>query len=308
MTTAMGKPYILHIFTPEKNVSPFDVNMAQDAGWEVTMPYLQVTEEEVRDLVQDAIFSRSPKGVKRTGIFIGGRDAFLAGKMLKEAKAAMVPPFEVSVLADPSGAYTTAAAMVAKTAYGLQKSFNLQLSGCKILILGGTGPVGQVAAYLAAKEGASVTIMGRRKEKSERVAEQVQTTFGEGRLQIGGAGYDALEELLPTADVIFATGAAGVQLLDEAGLKQATALKISADVNAVPPPGIYGVEPQMDLRPITASPSGALGLGALAIGNLKYATHSSLLRRMRKSETPLYLHFEAAFETACRILEGETDA
>ena len=30
--------------------------------------------EEVNGLVQDAIFSRGPSGVKRTGIFIGGRD------------------------------------------------------------------------------------------------------------------------------------------------------------------------------------------------------------------------------------------
>ena len=49
----------------------------------------------------------------RTGIFIGGRDALLAADMLERAKAAMVKPFVVSVMADPSGAYTTAAAMVA---------------------------------------------------------------------------------------------------------------------------------------------------------------------------------------------------
>ena len=49
----------------------------------------------------------------RTGIFIGGRDVLLAADMLERAKEAMVPPFVVSVFADPSGSYTTAAALVA---------------------------------------------------------------------------------------------------------------------------------------------------------------------------------------------------
>ncbi len=300
----MGKPYILHMFTPEKNLSPFDVNMAQDAGWEVTMPYTSIEEGEVRGLVQDTIFSRSRKGIRRTAIFIGGRDPIQAIRMVKEARAAMVPPFEVSVLADPSGAFTTAAAMVAKAAYGLKRHFHATLEGRRILILGGTGPVGQMAAYLAAQEGASVTLMGRSKEKSQKVATEVRLLFGEkGVLMIYGAGYETLDQLLPEAELILATGAAGVQLLGEEALKRATSLKIAADVNAVPPPGIYGVEPDMDLEPIPASPSGALGIGALAIGKLKYATHHELLAWMRKSDVPLNLHVDAAFEVARRLLE-----
>jgi len=64
----MEKPYILHMFTPEKNLSPFDVNMALDAGWTSAIPYLHVESGEIQALVQDAIFSRSPGGLKRTGI------------------------------------------------------------------------------------------------------------------------------------------------------------------------------------------------------------------------------------------------
>ena len=33
---------ILHFITPLKNVSPFDVNMAADAGFEVIVPYSDV--------------------------------------------------------------------------------------------------------------------------------------------------------------------------------------------------------------------------------------------------------------------------
>ena len=110
----MEHPYILHFLTPSRYASPFDVNMALDAGFDTVMPYTQVTIDDVGPLTQDAIFSRGPKGVRRTGIFIGGREVELAHEMLETAQAAMVPPFEASVFADPSGAYTTAAAMVAE--------------------------------------------------------------------------------------------------------------------------------------------------------------------------------------------------
>ena len=57
----MEKPYILHMLTTAKNLSPFDVNMAMDAGWVSAVPYLNVELAEVQGLVQDAIFSRSQK-------------------------------------------------------------------------------------------------------------------------------------------------------------------------------------------------------------------------------------------------------
>ena len=100
----MEKPYILHMFTPAKNLSPFDVNMALDAGWNNTVGYTNVEKEEVQALVQDAIFSRGPTGVKRTGIFLGGREMHLAMDMMEICQESMVPPFEVSCFADPSGA------------------------------------------------------------------------------------------------------------------------------------------------------------------------------------------------------------
>ena len=107
------KRSILHMLDPMPNNSPFDVNMAVDAGFDVLMPYSNVKLDSVYGLTQDAIFSRGPSGVKRTALFIGGRDMGLAMDMIKTAKNAMVPPFEISVFADPSGAFTTAAGMVA---------------------------------------------------------------------------------------------------------------------------------------------------------------------------------------------------
>jgi len=78
----MEKPYILHMITPAKNLSPFDVNMALDAGWDNTVGYTDVEKDEVQALVQDAIFSRGPSGTKRTGLFLGGRDMHMAMELL----------------------------------------------------------------------------------------------------------------------------------------------------------------------------------------------------------------------------------
>ena len=96
----MERPHILHLLTPGRQASPFDVNMAADAGYQIITPYTDVALDAVTALTQDAIFSRGPKGVARTGIFIGGRDALLAADMLERAKAAMFKPFVVSLMAD----------------------------------------------------------------------------------------------------------------------------------------------------------------------------------------------------------------
>src|SRR6266540_6000023 len=102
-SSAMAEKNILHMITPLKHMSPFDVNMALDAGFDNAIPYTSVTLDDVTGLVQDAIFSRGPEGVKRTGMFIGGKRAIEALDMMKHAKSAMVPPFEISVFADPAG-------------------------------------------------------------------------------------------------------------------------------------------------------------------------------------------------------------
>ncbi len=167
-----AKPTILHMLTAAPNLSPFDVNMAIDAGWQHCIPYTSIAVDQVQAYTQDAIFSRGPKGVKHTGLFIGGRDIHLAMDMLEAARESMVPPFEVSVFADPSGAFTTAAGMVACAEKHLRASKDLRLKGRRTLVFGGTGPVGSTCAVLAAKAGAHVAIVshagaGRAREAAE---------------------------------------------------------------------------------------------------------------------------------------------
>ena len=82
----MSKQSIIHMIDPMPNASPFDINMAVDAGYDVVLPYSNVELWQVNGLVQDAIFSREPEGVKKTAVFIGGRDIGLAKQMLDAAK------------------------------------------------------------------------------------------------------------------------------------------------------------------------------------------------------------------------------
>ncbi len=293
----MEKQYLLHMITPDKNLSAFDVNMAFDAGW-TAMPYSSVVLDEITTIVQDAIFSRGPKGLKRTGIFIGGRDMHLAMDMFNVAKEAMVPPFEISVFTDPSGAFTTAAAMVAAVAHQLKIKNGEELKGQCILVLGGTGPVGASSAVLAAKLGAKVTILGRAIDKANNVADLCNTRYGTFIIGIKGDINDHIDELLQDADVIFATAKAGVQVLNKKQIESALKLKIAADLNVVPPAGIAGINLHDNGISINDNNIGAVGIGPLTIGDIKYHTQQELLIQMHNTERPLYLHFEDAFKVA----------
>ena len=293
----MSKPLIMHMITTAKNLSPFDVNMAYDAGWDKCVPYTEIEVNDVEGLVQDAIFSRPP-GINKTGIFVGGRDPHKAIDMLKICKKSLVPPFTLSAFADPSGAFTTAAGMIAKVEDALKNKFNQDFLDQKIVVFGGTGPVGCIAGILAASAGAKVVIMGRKKEKCEELANFCKENYLDASANISGASNDEFDSQIAEVDVVLASGAAGIQLVSEEQLKIATSLKVAADVNAVPPSGVAGLDAMQDCKELTASTSGALGIGALAIGQVKYQAQSKLLKKMANSEEPIFLDFHDALELA----------
>ena len=295
----MEKPYLLHMITAAKNLSPFDVNMAYDAGWTACTPYTQVTLAEVAGLVQDAIFSRGPKGVARTGIFLGGRDPHFAIDMLNAARAAMVPPFEVSVFADPSGAFTTAAAMVATVEASLKRAGTPGLAGQRILVFGGTGPVGAATALLCARAGAETAVVSHAGlARAQEAAALLADRYGVVVSGADGSNAERVAGLMAEADAVFNAAAAGVQVLTSAQIGAGARLKVACDVNAVPPAGIEGVGVMDNGVALAASPSGAVGLGALAVGNVKYRVQQQLLRQMHEAGSPQYLGLDEAFESA----------
>jgi methylene-tetrahydromethanopterin dehydrogenase len=295
----MEKPYILHLFTPMAQASPFDINMAYDAGYHGVVPYTHVELEQVAALTQDTIFSRGPKGAKRTGIFIGGRDNGLAADMLDAARKAMVPPFEVSVFADPSGAFTTAAAMVAAVEKHLKKAHATEMKGKTVIIFGGSGPVGAAAAVLASQAGAKVGIVGREGSSRARLtAEHCNKRYGTHVEPVEANTEASKLATIQRADVVLATARAGHRVATKEFLAAAPRLLAAADVNAVPPSGIEGVGPMDDGAPLAAASQKAVGIGALAIGNIKYQTQRGLLEMMLKAEKPVYLDMRDAFTEA----------
>lgn len=294
----MEHPYILHLLTPSRHASPFDVNMALDAGFDTVIPYTQATIDDVAGLTQDAIFSRGTHGVKRTGIFIGGREVELAHEMLETAQSAMVPPFEVSVFADPSGAYTTAAAMVADVERLLKASRAEGLSGVNVVVYG-IGPVGVCTAVLAAGAGAHVTIVSHNSEvRARSVAAMCQARFGAMIRGASAVDSEQKRSIISASHVLLACGKAGVRLFGRDDLNAARELLVAADVNAVPPEGVEGIGPMDRGRSLPAGSGRAVGIGALAIGNIKFKVQRGLFEKMRSAERPVYFDFRDAFALA----------
>ena len=299
--TKVEKPYVLHFITPAKNASPFDVNMAYDAGYDAIAQYTNVQLNEVTGLVQDAIFSRGPRGVWRTGMLIGGRDVDLAMDMLETAKKSMVPPFEISVFADPSGAFTTSAAMMARVEQLLTKYYGGTLQGRKVSIFGATGPVGGCTAVIASKYGATVEMVAHRalSDVVEK-AEAYNKRYGTNIQCVDGSTDELKTKILATSDVALCCAAAGVRVLTIDQMKTSKTLKVVADVNAVPPTGAEGVGVMAD--GVLIEGTQIYGIGALAIGNIKYQTQQRLFKKMLEGQSHVYIDFITAFELARKDL------
>jgi methylene-tetrahydromethanopterin dehydrogenase len=289
------------MLTPQKHMSPFDVNMAADAGYKVIVPYINVELNEVTGLIQDAIFSRPPNYGVRTGFFMGGKDAILALDMLDAAKKAMVPPFECSVFADPAGSFTTAAAMVACVEKILKEKFGRSWKGVKVAVFGATGVVGFASSIISALEGAHVQLVAHRGvERVIKNAKISKERFGVDLEAVAGETPEQKRDIIANAEVIFAAAAAGVQVVSKEHKQLANKLLVIADVNAVPPPGVEGMELFMNGEQLPGCD--ALGVGPLAIGDIKYKCESGLFKQMIASDKPLMLDFRHAYALAKELV------
>jgi methylene-tetrahydromethanopterin dehydrogenase len=106
--------------------------------------------------------------------------------------------------------------------------------------------------------------------------------------------------LVSNADIVFCTAKAGIQVLNASVLGDAKELKVAGDVNAVPPLGIEGIKRHdfgRELEYATAS-EGAVGIGALAVGDVKYNLQHVLLDQLLEAEAPIFMDFRDAFAKA----------
>ncbi|MCX8501613.1 MAG: methylenetetrahydromethanopterin dehydrogenase [Alphaproteobacteria bacterium] len=302
---------ILHYLTPLKNPSAFDLNMAIDAGFQIAS-YTAVELAEVRSFTQDAMFSRPPDHAKRSCIFIGGREVGLAMEMLATARDARLEPFVVSIMADPNGAFTTAAALIAVAEEQLRR-LATPLAQSKIAIFGAKGGVGFIAGLIAAKQGARVTLVAHNPESrtilAERIAffrEKFPAVFGSVEPAVALAADDgAKAEIMGDHMGLISAGPAGVELIAPGLLQAARGLRLVLDVNAVPPLGVAGLG-LFDLGVRLASNPEVLGVGALAIGNVKYQCQQRMLRNLATGDQPEVYDFHQAFVIAQALVAEES--
>src|SRR2546422_6574629 len=98
--------------------SVFDRVVADDGGADEVMSYGGVVEADVRDLIHGCIFTRGPKDLKHTAVFVGGADIGVGEQLLAAATKAMFKPFTVSAMLDSNGSNTTAVAAGAEKGEG----------------------------------------------------------------------------------------------------------------------------------------------------------------------------------------------
>jgi methylene-tetrahydromethanopterin dehydrogenase len=290
---------LLYLVSSDAQVSPFDINMAYDAGFDAVVPFAGVTVSAVRGLIQDVMFSRGPKGARASSVFFSGSDLTAAEGMLASARSALFDPFRVGLMIDPRGGYTTAAAILARVSAAARDRGLGSLGRLRVLVMAGTGGVGKTAAAMAALEGARVVLTSRRQASADAAAREVAALFQAKVEPRAAATEGELAGLAASADVLMATGPAGVQLLSRRTLQDLRGPKIVVDVNAAPPAGIEGLGPQDD--GVEMGP-GLHGLGALAIGSLKFKVESSLLKDLLAADAAPVLDSRAARGRAEEIL------
>ena len=198
---------LLFLFDTDPYASVFDTVVAYDGGADRVTGYANVTPDNVGALVDGTIFTRGGKEKQNTAIFVGGGDMAKGEALLKAVQKKFFGPFRVSVMLDPNGSNTTAAAGVALLAKAKK------LKGKKAVVLAGTGPVGMRAAAMLAQEGADVTLTSRSKERAEKAAQAIEARFGVKVKPVQGADEAARAKDLEGAQIVFAAGAIGVELV-----------------------------------------------------------------------------------------------
>ncbi len=254
----------------DKHVSSFDAITAYDAGVDHVLGYGGVTVADVRNLVYGAMFTRGGDALRNTAVFIGGSSVPLGEAMLKAAVESFFGPVRVSVMADPNGSNTTAAAAVLKIARAAP------LAGKCAVIFAGTGPVGVRAAVLLAKEGCQVRLTSRTLARARAASQSIQERFALEVAPVEVQDAASAGAALDGAQIILTAGAAGIELVPKEMWTAASGVQILADVNAVPPTGIGGIKPGDDGK----QREGRLAFGALGIGGLKMKIHHAAVARL----------------------------
>jgi methylenetetrahydrofolate/methylenetetrahydromethanopterin dehydrogenase (NADP+) len=255
--------------------SSFDRVVAVDAGVDELLSYGGVTPDNVTPLVHGAMFTRGPDQLSNTAIFIGGSDVDAGEELLRAVTETFFGPMRVSVMMDSNGSNTTAAAAVRAAGR------HLDLSASTALVLGGTGPVGQRAAEMLARKGATVKISSRSVDRALQTCERIaRRVSGVGVSPVESAP-EKLQEALQDVQVLISAGAAGVQFLSADQWQSAGALQVAIDVNAVPPVGLEGLGVTDKGKQV----GNIVTYGAIGVGGTKMKVHKAAIETLFESNS-----------------------
>jgi len=264
---------LLFLLDTDPYPSVFDTVVAYDGGADRVAGYANVTPDNVGPLVDGTIFTRGGKDKQNTAIFVGGGDMTKGEALFEAVKKRFFGPFRVSAMLDSNGSNTTAAAGVAL----LQKAGRIK--GKKAVVLAGTGPVGMRAAAFLGGEGADVAITSRQQSRANNAAKAIEQRFGVKVTPIEATDNAARAKAIKDANIVFAAGAIGIQLLEAKDWQNNASVEMLADVNAQPPLGIEGVEATDKAK----ERSGKIVFGALGIGGLKLKLHRGCIGKLFES-------------------------
>jgi NAD(P)-dependent dehydrogenase (short-subunit alcohol dehydrogenase family) len=172
---------------------------------------------------------------------------------------------------DSNGSNTTAVAAVVK----LQQAAS-DVRGRRAVVTAATGPVGMRAAGLLALAGAEVVGTSRRIEQATQAAERIQQRFGAAIRPLAMADASQAAAVLEGTEILLNAAGAGVRMVPREAWAGRAGLRAAADVNAVPPLGIEGIE----LNDDGVARDNVVTFGALGVGNLKMKIHKACIARL----------------------------
>ena len=147
--------------------------------------------------------------------------------------------------------------------------------------------------------GAEVTITSRNSEEGNRAAQGVHQRFGGAVKCVLMRNASEAAAVLDTArpQVLLNTGPAGVQLVPRDAWTGRAGLEVAADLNAVPPLGVEGIEATDN----GTERDGVKVFGALGIGGFKMKVHKACIARLFE-RNDLELDAETIFDVAKEIV------
>lgn len=274
----MTKPRILVQLDSGDQASVFDAVVAVDSDVAHLLQYHSVQPEQVRELVHGAMFTRGPKDLHNTAVFIGGSDVAKGEQLLEAARKCFFGPLRVSLMLDANGANTTAAAAV------LAAARHIDLAQSEALVLAATGPVGQRAVRLLARSGCKVRVASRSQGRAAEACDAIRDAVPDAQLTAVATGdSEQTQAAANSVDVVVAAGAAGVELLASELREACSSLKVAVDLNAVPPLGIGGVE----VSDKAVERDGMICYGAIGVGGTKMKIHKAALKSLFESNDRL---------------------